>query len=79
MEQIHGHEVIHMMLNSGKTYTRASLAADIIANFGPDARFYTCSAQNLTAEGIIDFLQAKGKFVPSEEGFQTSADLVCKH
>ena len=79
MEQIHGHEVIQMMLQSGKAYTRASLLTDIVATFGPDSRFFTCSAENLTAEGIIDFLQAKGKFVPCGEGFQTSAELMCKH
>jgi probable metal-binding protein len=79
MKQIHGHEVIQMMLQSGKAYTRASLLTDLVATFGPDSRFFTCSAQNLTPEGIIDFLQVKGKFLPCEEGFQTSADLMCKH
>jgi probable metal-binding protein len=79
MEQIHGHEVIQMMLQSGKAYTRASLLTDIVAAFGADSRFFTCSAQNLTPEGIIDFLRDKGKFVPCEEGFQTSSDLMCKH
>ena len=79
MEQIHGHEVIQMMLQSGKAYTRASLLADIVSNFGPSARFYTCSAQDLTPEGLIDFLQVRGKFVEREEGFQTSPDLMCKH
>ena len=79
MEQIHGHEVIQMMLESGKAYTWASLLTDIVAKFGPSARFFTCSAADLTPEGIIDFLQAKGKFLAREEGFQTSADLMCKH
>jgi probable metal-binding protein len=79
MKQIHGHEVMQMMLQSGKAYTRTSLLTDIVTTFGPDSRFFTCSAQNLTPEGIIDFLQAKGKFVPCEEGFQTSPDLMCKH
>ena len=79
MEQIHGHEVIKMMLQSGKAYTRESLRADIVANFGTDTRFYACSADNMTADGLIDFLQAKGKFVPCDQGFQTSADLMCKH
>jgi probable metal-binding protein len=79
MEQTHGHEVIQMMLQSDKAYTRATLRDDIVAHFGPDARFYTCSAQNLTPEGLIDFLQAKGKFVPRAEGFQTSPDLMCNH
>jgi probable metal-binding protein len=68
-----------MMLQSGKANTRTSLLTDIVTTFGPDSRFFTCSAQNLTPEGIIDFLQAKGKFVPCEEGFQTSPDLMCKH
>jgi probable metal-binding protein len=79
MEQIHGHEVIQMMLQSGKAYTRERLLADIISKFGPASRFYTCSAENLTPEGIIDFLEAKGKFLPGEGGFQTSPDLMCKH
>ena len=79
MEQIHGHEVMQMMLQSGKAYTRASLLADIVATFGPGARFFTCSARDLTAEGLVDFLQAKGKFVPCDDGFQTSPDLICKH
>lgn len=79
MEQIHGHEVIQMMLQSAKVYTRASLLADIVATFGSEARFFTCSAENLSPEGLLDFLQAKGKFVPCQEGFQTSADLMCKH
>jgi probable metal-binding protein len=79
MKQIHGHEVMQMMLQSGRPYTRASLLTDIVAKFGPDARFFTCSAQNLPPEGIIEFLQAKGKFVPCDEGFQTSSDLICKH
>lgn len=79
MEQIHGHEVIQMMLQSGKAYTRATLHTDIVAKFGANSRFCTCSAENLTPEGIIDFLQSKGKFVPQDDGFQTSADLMCKH
>jgi probable metal-binding protein len=79
MEQIHGHEVMQMMLQSAKTYTRSSLLVDIITNFGSDARFYTCSAQNLTPEGLIDLLQAKGKFVPREDGFQTAPDRMCQH
>jgi probable metal-binding protein len=79
MTQIHGHDVLQMMLDSGKSYTRSSLLADIRAQFGADPQFFTCSAENLSAEGLIDFLQSKGKFVPCQDGFQTSPDLMCKH
>ena len=70
---------MNMMLASGQAYTKASLAADIIGKFGAEARFHTCSAENLTAEELVDFLEARGKFVPQENGFQTSPDLMCKH
>lgn len=79
MNLIHGHEVLNMMITSGKAYTKASLIADISQRFGADARFHTCSAENMTAEQLVGFLEAKGKFVPQESGFSTSPDLVCKH
>lgn len=79
MKQIHGHEVLNMMMTSGKTYTRESLVADIISRFGADARFHTCSAEDLTADELVGFLEDRGKFVPQPGGFQTSPDLMCKH
>ncbi len=78
MNAIHGHEVLKMMLNSGKTYTRESLKMDILQKFGPKARFFTCSADDMTAAELIDFLEARGKFVPQGDGIQTSPDLMCK-
>jgi probable metal-binding protein len=68
-----------MMLQSGKAYTPESLLTDICTTFGSGARFYTCSAENLTAQGLIDFLQTNGKFVAGPDGFQISADRVCHH
>jgi probable metal-binding protein len=79
MEQTHAHEVLQMMMASNKTYTHASLEADIISRFGPDARFYTCSAEMMTAAELVSFLEAKGKFIPQAGGFQTSPDVMCKH
>lgn len=78
-EQIHGHEVMEMMINAGKVYTRESLRADIIARFGHEARFYTCSATNLTADELIAFLQARGKFVEAPGGLATEPGKMCDH
>ncbi len=79
MNQIHGHEVLQMMLTSGKTYTRQSLVADIVAKFGAEARFYTCSAEGMTAEGLVEFLDSKGKLIPQDGGLQTSPSVMCRH
>ncbi len=68
-----------MMLASGKAYTKATLVKDIVKTFGKEARFYTCSADNMTASELVAFLEAKGKFVPRKGGFQTAANKICQH
>ena len=78
-EPIHGHEVMQMMVDSAQTYPRASLKAAMEARFGAEARFYTCSAQDLTAEALIEFLAQKGKFIDQETGFSTAQEKICNH
>ena len=70
---------MHMMMESGAAYTVASLREAIEARFGPTTRFHTCSAENMTAEELVAFLAARGKFVPVGEGFTTGPDRMCSH
>ena len=79
MNQIHGHEVMEMMIKSRKSYTGETLRDDIIQKFGKDARFYTCSAGNMTAKEIIMFLSGRGKFISSDDGFNTDTSKICDH
>ena len=76
---IHGHDVMHLMLELGGPFTRESLKEAIDARFGTDARFHTCSAEGLDAAGLIELLRNKGKFVDSSEGFTTEAERICQH
>lgn len=74
----HGHEVLQMM--EGNSYTRESLIKAIIDKFGAEERFYTCCAENLTAEGLVDFLEEHGKFKPAaQDGFTVDTSKVCNH
>ncbi len=77
--QVHGHDVMHMMLQRGGGFTRESLKAAILERFGTDTRFYTCSAQGMDADGIIRFLEAKGKFQLVDDGFNTDPEKICDH
>jgi probable metal-binding protein len=79
MNEIHAHAVMEMMVETGGTHTRASLEEAIVRRFGSDARFYSCSAENMTAATLVDFLESKGKFVPVEGGFTTTRDHLCNH
>ena len=78
-EQIHGHEIMEMMLATEQAFTRESLRQAVLDKFGEEARFFTCSAQNMTADEVIDFLQSRGKFIEAGDGFNTSPDKICSH
>ena len=74
----HGHEVLQMM--EGNTYTEESLVEAIIRKFGADERFYTCSAEDLTARQLVEFLKERGKFMPAaDDGFTVDVTKVCHH
>lgn len=76
---IHGHDVLDFMAASGAVYTRATLVAAMGARFGADARFHTCSAEDMTAEQLIEFLAAHGKFHRTEAGFTFAPENSCRH
>lgn len=77
MEQLHAHEVLHMM--EGNSYTEASLKDAIVKKFGKDQRFYACSADNMDVDELIVFLKQKGKFMPKDDGFTVDVTKVCNH
>ena len=79
MTDIHAHEVMHMMLETGEGYTRESLAEAIVERFGADARFRSCSASGMDAPAVVAFLESRGKFVAHDTGFNTAADRICDH
>ncbi|MEQ9878689.1 YecH family metal-binding protein [Pectobacterium aroidearum] len=79
MSSIHGHEVLQMMIASGESFTTEQLISTIEARFGSAARFHTCSAENMTAPMLVQFLSERGKFIPQDAGFTTSASKICQH
>lgn len=77
MEQLHAHEVLHMM--EGNSYDEAALREAIINKFGEEQRFYACSAENMDVDTLIGFLKRKGKFKPMNDGFTVDITKVCYH
>lgn len=76
----HGHEVLHMM--EGNSYaTKQQLVDVIIERFGAEEQFCTCSVQGLTAAELVDFFEARGKFMPATGGDDFTVDItkVCHH
>lgn len=76
---VHGHEVLNFMLEIGGGFSKESLQQAIATRFGADTRFHTCSAQEMTAEELIEFLASRDKFVENENGFNTQPGKICQH
>lgn len=76
---IHGHQVIEMIVASGRPWRREELALEIEKRWGGAAEFHTCSAQGMNAAGLIQFLSAHGKFLESEQGVTMDQTKVCDH
>jgi len=78
MEQLHAHEVLHMM--EGNSYTEESLKTAINQKFGEGQLFYTCSAQGMDIDTLIIFLKERGKFIPTDGSkFTVDTDKICDH
>ncbi|KVX00838.1 YecH family metal-binding protein [Shewanella frigidimarina] len=78
-ESVHGHKVMEMMLTHGSALTKHDLKTMMHTEFGAETRYHTCSAIEMDAEMLIEFLEGKGKFIPSNDGIITTADKICNH
>ena len=79
MEQAHVHDIMQMMMQSGAVYTRESLKKAIVDQFGIATTFHSCSESMMSAGDAVTFLENRGKFIPTEEGFYTDESKKCSH
>ena len=78
-ESIHGHEVMHLILEQGPL-SRAALASKVSQLFGSDARFHTCSAQGMNLNALLDFLTQRSKVNEGPQGlYMQGAEAICSN
>ncbi|MDP6968202.1 MAG: YecH family protein [Gammaproteobacteria bacterium] len=64
----HVHDILTMIDATGVAYTKPQLQAAIVSKFGNETRFASCSIEGMDAEQAVEFLIARGKFVPQQAG-----------
>ncbi|MHC4777555.1 MAG: YecH family metal-binding protein [Planctomycetota bacterium] len=79
MNQVHGHEVMQMIMSSDKKFTRETLLEEIGAKFGEEARFHSCSQSGMTADQIVGFFESMGKLRFDDGGHSTDLSRSCDH
>lgn len=77
MEQLHAHEVLHMM--EGNSYSESSLREAIIKKFGSQQRFYACSAENPSdiTEAQIENLRKRLNLTRRMQGLGIASLFFC--
>jgi len=60
-EQIHGHEIMALVAKYPEGIATGTLTDKVAQEFGADARFFTCSAENLSLQELVTFLGERDK------------------
>lgn len=79
MNQIHGHEVLKLIINHKIPIKTKELLDKIVASYGEKAKFYTCSEKNLNALELIQFLINKGKILKNNGMLSSELSKICTH
>lgn len=60
-EPIYGHELLRILADRGGSAPVAELRAAAAEKFGPDAVFANCGGNQFTFDGVLEFLESRGK------------------
>lgn len=75
---VHGHELLHMVMDCQEGHTLDSLKALITAKFGEGVKFHTCSLQGMPFEHLLYYLMITGKVVEVEGRLRVNQAMICK-
>lgn len=77
MKQLHGHEVINLIVEANKPLTLDEIKTMADNTFGTDTRYYTCSASDLNTEELLEFLMKRNKLIKKGDGYVMDAGDIC--
>lgn len=74
---IHGHQILTLLMQASQPIDRASLKATAADMFGENVTFCTCSQQGLTLDELLTFLLSKGKLIEQDAGLIGNPAMSC--
>jgi probable metal-binding protein len=74
---IHGHQILTMLMQATQPIQRESLTARVIEMFGEEVTFCTCSQQGLSLDDLLTFLLSKGKIIEQDAGLIGNPAMSC--
>jgi len=78
-EQIHGHEIIELVSKYPEGIATGTLTDIVAGEFGTGARFFTCSAENMSLPELLALLGERDKVQLRDGLVFPGGSLVCSH
>ncbi|MGF1784426.1 YecH family protein [Photobacterium swingsii] len=78
-ESVHAHNVLNMLLEDGADFSLDSLRQAVVALYGEDVRFHTCSLQDLTFDALLTFLLDRRKVIQDGDKIMANRERMCSH
>lgn len=75
---IHAHEVLRLLQELGEPCPEGRVREEVVRRFGPDARFHTCSIDDLAFDDLLELLVALRKLERSSAGLSIARERVCR-
>ena len=78
-DQTHGHEIMELVAKYPEGIPVATLTDIVRHDFGADARFFTCSAENMTLTELLAFLAERDKVQLRDNLVFPGGSPACDH
>ena len=78
-EQIHGHEIMALVAKHPEGSAVAALADIVAHEFGDGAKFFTCSAENMSLPELLSFLGERDKVQFRDNLVFPGGSPACEH
>ena len=79
MTQTHGHEIMALVAQHPEGIPTETLAETAAGEFGLDAKFFTCSADNMTLPELLTFLSERDKVQLRDGKVFPGGSPACNH
>ena len=79
IEQIHGHEIIELVGKYPEGLANGTLTDIVAGKFGAGARFFTCSAENMSLPELLAFLGERDKVQRRDGLVFPGGSPACEH
>jgi len=75
----HGHDILHLIIESAPALSRDELRRVAEQRFGSECRFHTCSASGMDFDELLRFLEQRGKIAFVDGTVTADPAAVCDH